>query len=216
MPPYRLTNSFANLLFSNRYSSDWKSAINSHLSRLDPQQRTEFTSITSLAEFTHSPFFPLAGPIPPSRSQRAIQKLTDLLLPLNRFASVIDTVVQTNSGIGSPIWGPLKMICIICKEHGDLIGKIQEFVARILSSYDRIDRYAHLFERDELLQNAIGMLYSDYVDFFTRIVLFKQKSFPSQLSSLLDMPGVLIPVHRTVDNYVRRRVSTGYGSVEVP
>jgi hypothetical protein len=108
------------------------------------------------------------------------------------------------------------MVCVICKEHGDLIDKIREFVARILASYDRIARYASLFERDKILQDAIGMLYSDYVDFFTRLVLFEQKSFARQLFSLYMMtPGMLIVVYRKADDYIRRGVSTGYRSVKV-
>jgi hypothetical protein len=35
--------------------------------------------------------------------------LKPVLEPLKRFERVIDVVAQTNGGIASPIWGPLKL-----------------------------------------------------------------------------------------------------------
>ena len=48
-----------------------------------------------------------------SSRRRGVTKILEvmkpILQPLKRFESVIDVIVQTNGGMGSPIWGPLKL-----------------------------------------------------------------------------------------------------------
>ncbi|KAH0558415.1 hypothetical protein GP486_004928 [Trichoglossum hirsutum] len=163
-------------------SGEWKRAIQSHLSRLDAQQRAGFEASVSAKDFADTFIAPSFGP----KSHKATRVLTGLVQPLNRFGGVIDVLTQTNSGIGSPVWAPLKMACLICKERRDLIDKVHEFVERILSSADRIKSYEVVFEKEELVQNAIGMLYSDYVDFFTRVIVFAKRSLVRQLVVTFD------------------------------
>jgi hypothetical protein len=39
---------------------------------------------------------------------RVLSAMRPILEPLKRFENVIDALVQTNSAISSPIWGPLR------------------------------------------------------------------------------------------------------------
>lgn len=40
---------------------------------------------------------------------RLLQVFKPFIDPLKRFEGAIDVVIQTNAGIGSPIWGPLRL-----------------------------------------------------------------------------------------------------------
>lgn len=44
---------------------------------------------------------------------QVLEVMKPVLEPLKRFESVIDVVVQTNGGIGSPIWGPLRLAIMV-------------------------------------------------------------------------------------------------------
>ncbi|KAH0544757.1 hypothetical protein FGG08_001124 [Glutinoglossum americanum] len=157
--------------------AEWKAATQSHLSRLDPQLRACFEASTDAD-----------SAISVSRRSDYVvgARFRFLKRPLDRFGGVVDVLTQTNSGVGSPIWAPLATACLLCRGHGDLMGKIREFVVRILSSVDRISRYEVVFETDASVRSAIGMLYSDYVDFFVRIAIFARESFLRELMFTFD------------------------------
>jgi len=87
----------------------WQIAIHTHLASLSDAQRANFQAIASPEDCLQL--------ITNSRRVRGSSKLLNLLRPviepLKRFEHVVDVLVQTNAGIGSPIWGPLKLAIMV-------------------------------------------------------------------------------------------------------
>lgn len=50
---------------------------------------------------------------------------------------------------------------------------------RILGSIDRYTHYERIFECDQRVQNAVGALYADLIDFCSRVVKFYSRKFRS-------------------------------------
>jgi hypothetical protein len=88
-------------------------AVRTHIASLSPAQRKGFEApatpedcINAIEKCKRRP-----------RVIRVLETFRPVLQPLKRFESVIDVLVQTNGGIGSPIWGPLKfavMVSLFC------------------------------------------------------------------------------------------------------
>lgn len=49
-------------------------------------------------------------------------------------------------------------------------------IHRIISSLQRFSKYEELFENNQLVQDAIGALYCDYLDFCVRVTRFYSSS----------------------------------------
>ena len=47
---------------------------------------------------------------------------------------------------------------------------------RVVSSLERCVNYEKLFETNAAVQKAIGVLYSDFIDFCTRVIRFYSRS----------------------------------------
>lgn len=88
----------------------WQYAIEKHLSYLSATQRKTFVA-----------------PADPDNCLELIRQsqgrkkydyfmmaLRPLIEPLKRFEGSIDVLVQAQSGIASPIWGPLRMVVTVC------------------------------------------------------------------------------------------------------
>jgi hypothetical protein len=90
----------------------WEYAVQSYLASLSSAERKGFTAPTSaddcLAQIrqaqAHKKGF-----------NRLMTTLRPIIEPLKRFEGAIDVLVQTNGGIASPIWGPLRVVITVCQ-----------------------------------------------------------------------------------------------------
>jgi hypothetical protein len=90
----------------------WEYAVQSYLASLSSAERAGFTAPTSaddcLAQIrqaqAHKKGF-----------NRLMTTLQPIIEPLKRFEGAIDVLMQANSGITSPIWGPLKAVITVCQ-----------------------------------------------------------------------------------------------------
>lgn len=101
----------------------WQLAVENHVASLTATQREAFVAPTTAADCMD-----IIAKSQRRRSfTRVLEKMKPLLEPLRRFESVIDVVIQTNGGIGSPIWGPLRlavMVIPICSLHPLVVSQL--------------------------------------------------------------------------------------------
>ncbi|KAI2469812.1 hypothetical protein F4781DRAFT_431029 [Annulohypoxylon bovei var. microspora] len=158
-----------------KHSTPWQDAVDSFLSSLGPTERDAFRAPAS-------PDDCMAVLLATQRRKTKLARILDLMRPaidpLKRFEGAIDVIVQVNAGIASPIWGPLRMVITV---SGNLPGCGYQIAANdargvIISSLQRFSKYEELFENNRLVQDAIGALYCDYLDFCVRVTRFYSAS----------------------------------------
>ena len=71
------------------------------------------------------------------------------------------------------------LVSKIANDHFKTLESLAMIVYKILSSIERYSNYEKLFAEDRGVQQAIGDLYSDLIDFCARIVRFHSKHFRS-------------------------------------
>ena len=85
--------------------SNWHFAVTSHLNSLSVDQARDFKAPANLQECLD---ILARTSTRTSRFSNLLQLFRPALEPLQRFEGALDVIVQVNSGIASPIWGPLK------------------------------------------------------------------------------------------------------------
>ncbi|KAI5864936.1 hypothetical protein GGS23DRAFT_604380 [Durotheca rogersii] len=161
-------------------SDSWQHAVQSFVSGLGPAERAGFRAPAS-------PDDCMAVLLATQRRKTKLARILDLMRPaidpLKRFESAIDVVVQVNAGIASPIWGPLRVVVTLCADHFHTLESVAMIIHRVISSLQRFSKYEELFAKNDLVQNAIGALYCDYLDFCVRVTRFYSSPFRSFFSS---------------------------------
>ena len=114
--------------------------------------------------------------------------------PLKRFEGAIDVFMQ--SAVASLIWGSIRMAITVrvlvpipqrLLSHGHLYLKLASdyfktleslamILNRVISSLERFTNHENLFKTNPAVQEAIGILYSDVIYFYTRVVRFYSRS----------------------------------------
>ena len=107
---------------------------------------------------------------------RLMELLKPLIDPLKRFEGAIDIIMQTHGGIASPIWGPLRMAITMASDHFKTLESLAMILYRVVGSLERVTNYEMLFKTNPTVQKAIGALYSDLIDFCTRVVQYHSRS----------------------------------------
>ncbi|KAI0377665.1 hypothetical protein F5Y04DRAFT_263916 [Hypomontagnella monticulosa] len=150
-------------------STPWQDAVQSFLLSLSPIEQAAFRAPAS-------PDDCMAVLLATQRRKTKLTRILDLMRPaidpLKRFESAIDVIVQVNAGIASPIWGPLKIVVTLSADHFRTLESIGMIIHRVISSLQRFSKYEELFEHNGLVQDAIGALYCDYLDFCVRVTKF--------------------------------------------
>jgi hypothetical protein len=82
----------------------WQMAVETHLASLTASQKAAFVAPASADDCMKL--------IAKSHRVRGVSRVLNVMRPiidpLRRFEAVIDVLVQTNGGLCSPIWGPLR------------------------------------------------------------------------------------------------------------
>ncbi|CAF9918842.1 MAG: hypothetical protein ALECFALPRED_000847 [Alectoria fallacina] len=84
--------------------------------------------------------------------------------------------MQTHGGLASPIWGPLRRAITMASDHFKTLESLGMILYRVVGSLERFTNYETLFKTNPAVQKAIGALYSDLIDFCTRVVQFHSRS----------------------------------------
>ncbi|KAF7505478.1 hypothetical protein GJ744_000725 [Endocarpon pusillum] len=87
----------------------WKYTIDRYLSSLSDTQRKTFSTPATPEECLDL----IRQAQGRKKYDRFIVALRPLIEPLKRFEGSIDVLVQAQSGIASPIWGPLRMVVTV-------------------------------------------------------------------------------------------------------
>lgn len=87
----------------------WKYAIDRYLSRLSDAQRKTFSTHATPEECLDL----IRQAQGRKKYDRFIVALRPLIEPLKRFEGSIDVLVQAQSGMASPIWGPIRMVVTV-------------------------------------------------------------------------------------------------------
>ncbi|KAH8817304.1 hypothetical protein F5884DRAFT_853725 [Xylogone sp. PMI_703] len=156
------------LASASQVSDAWQLAVETHLSSLSALQRAAFVAPATADDCMNL----IAKSLRVRGFSRVLSRMRPLIDPLRRFESVIDVLVQTNGGLCSPIWGPLKFAMMVASDHIETIEKLAKVLQRIVASLGRYSNYETLFKNDLNTQRAIGALYSDLIDLCTRVVKF--------------------------------------------
>ncbi|KAI1465505.1 uncharacterized protein F4812DRAFT_126275 [Daldinia caldariorum] len=154
-------------------SATWQDAVQSFLSSLGPNERAAFQVPASPDDCVG---VLLATQRRKSKLSRILELMQPAIEPLKRFESAIDVIVQVNAGIASPIWGPLRIVVTLAADHFRTLESVAMIVHRIISSLQRFSKYEEMFEKNRLVQDAVGVLYCDYIDFCVRVTRFYSAS----------------------------------------
>lgn len=85
-------------------TDSWEEAVANYVKSLEPDKRRDFQAPTTVEECLQ-----VLSTFNTRKSTRVFEFLRPVIDPLKRLEGTIDVVVQVNSGIASPIWGPLRM-----------------------------------------------------------------------------------------------------------
>lgn len=88
---------------------------------------------------------------------------------LRNFSSVVDVVVQTEAGVGCPVWAPIKFVLQISDCHADVAEQIENMIQLMFDNLPRLEIYQSLND-EPVLKTALLNIFSDVVDFCVRIL----------------------------------------------
>ena len=168
---------------SQSSSEAWQLAVQHYLSSLPNGQKAGFkipaNASTCLDIITQA-----------QGRKRGFTRLMDLLKPLidplKRFEAAIDVIMQTHGAIASPIWGPLRMAITMASDHFKTLESLAMILYKVVGSLERFTNYETLFKTNPAVQKTIGALYSDLIDFSTRVVQFHSRSSLRTIVSSFD------------------------------
>ncbi|KAL9600505.1 MAG: hypothetical protein Q9219_003156 [cf. Caloplaca sp. 3 TL-2023] len=165
---------------SSNASEAWHQAVEGYTQALAPRHQLEFKAPTTVDQClqilihyrSHKKGF-----------TRILEFCKPLIEPLKRFEGAIDVIVQTNSGIASPIWGPLRLAIMVASEHFRTLERLVFMIDKIAGSIRRYQDFETLFALHEGVRNAVGALHCDLIYLCTRVVRFHARALRYALAS---------------------------------
>ncbi|KAI9794412.1 MAG: hypothetical protein M1816_005482 [Peltula sp. TS41687] len=153
-------------------SETWNEAVNKYKKRLTTKQCAEFERPASAAECLN-----LLQNVQfhPRKLTKTLNILQPVVEPLKRFEGVVDVLVQTSSGIASPIWGPLRLAITVICNHNETLERLVAVLEHITTSLNRFTNYETLFETDQHVQDSICNLYVDLLNLMVKLIAFYSK-----------------------------------------
>ncbi|OTB02990.1 hypothetical protein M426DRAFT_188767 [Hypoxylon sp. CI-4A] len=118
-----------------------------------------------------------------TKLERIFNLIGPTIIPLERFEKAVSVIIQVDTGIESPVWGPLRIVVTLSAAHFRTLESIAMIIHKIISSLLRFPKYNELLETDKSVQDAIGALYCDFLDFCVRVTrLYSTASLGASLS----------------------------------
>lgn len=115
------------------------------------------------------------------KTTRFLNQLQRYTQWLQNFSQVVDVVVQTQAGVGCPIWAPIKFVLQVCTlicqfeaslkirlqtsdYHKQVTDKVLDMIRIISDNLPRFELYEKL-SSDAMLQTALLNVFTDIVSF---------------------------------------------------
>ena len=169
--PQRLLTPHGTQSLISSPSTSWDLALEIHIASLSPAQRAAFLSPSSADNC-----IALIRAARDGRKRAGLTKVLEALRPLidslKKFEGAIDVLVQTNGGLCSPIWSPIRMVVELAGDHLRSVEKLTKILQRVVGLLPRAETYENLFLTNENARRAIGALYTDFIDFCVRAVQY--------------------------------------------
>jgi hypothetical protein len=106
------------------------------------------------------------------RRLRNLERIQPFLNRLKSFTGVIEVFVQAKPEILSLIWGPIKLLLMFTTEWQqgyDAMIKTVERIGELLPQFQNV--LEHFIDK-ELIQDVLGLLYRDILDFYLETLSF--------------------------------------------
>ncbi|KAF8853289.1 hypothetical protein BDZ45DRAFT_81093 [Acephala macrosclerotiorum] len=121
------------------------------------------------------------------QSTRLLQKFEQHTQFLQNASDIVDIVVQTQAGIGCPLWAPIKFVLKVSKDHAQAAEQVLNLIEVISENHPRFEIYGKL-PPDPILQIALLNIFTDVVEFSVRAFRFFRRSAPVRMAKLLVRP----------------------------
>ncbi|KAF2877267.1 hypothetical protein BDV95DRAFT_141985 [Massariosphaeria phaeospora] len=121
------------------------------------------------------------------KSTKILEGLQKHTAWLQNLSSVVDVVVQTEAGIGCPMWAPLKFLLQVVNQH----SRAGEEIARLLHTVATCFRQVKLYQelgQDQTLHIPFLVLFTDIVDFSVQAIRYFGRSSVRRLAGLVFQP----------------------------
>ncbi|KAF8246217.1 hypothetical protein K440DRAFT_553948 [Wilcoxina mikolae CBS 423.85] len=102
------------------------------------------------------------------RLTRILEKFHQYTLWLQSISAAVDIVVQINTGIGCPLWAPIKFVLIVSNDHARAAEEILNMIRTIKEDLPRFQIYEQL-KSDPILDVALLNIFTDVVDFSVQV-----------------------------------------------
>ena len=103
---------------------------------------------------------------------------------LQNMGSVVDVVVQTQAGIGCPVWAPIKFVLKVSDDHAQAVEQTLNIIRKITECLPRFEIYEKL-QGDAKLQVAFLNVFTDVVEFSVRACQFFRRKSLVRLSRII-------------------------------
>ncbi|KAK2766023.1 hypothetical protein FQN54_007538 [Arachnomyces sp. PD_36] len=171
-------------------SGAWERAVKDYIGSLPPAQQQAAKAPATVDEC-------IQILITQSSRKKAFTRVLDafrpIIDPLKRFEGAIDVLVQTSSGIASPIWGPVRMAITVASQHFSTLEQLAFVLEKITGCVQRYGDLETLFTSHDAVRDAIGALYADLIRLCTHVVKF----YSSRIKFLV------VPFEREFGNIVQ-------------
>ncbi|PMD64205.1 uncharacterized protein K444DRAFT_506864, partial [Hyaloscypha bicolor E] len=109
------------------------------------------------------------------RSTGLLRKFEQHTQFLQNVSDIVDIVVQTQAGIGCPLWAPIKFVLKVSKDHAQAAEQILNLIEVISENHPRFEVYGKL-PPSPILQTALLNIFTDVVEFSVRAFRFFRRS----------------------------------------
>ncbi|MCJ1405748.1 hypothetical protein MMC11_008978 [Xylographa trunciseda] len=102
---------------------------------------------------------------------RNIGRIEPMLRTIETYAPVIDTFCQGFSPMAF-VWGPIKFMLLLARQYESIMNKILQALKDIADVLPVMDKMKAAFGNSLDLQRVLGLIYSDILEFITRVYKF--------------------------------------------
>ncbi|KAF8243930.1 hypothetical protein K440DRAFT_636648 [Wilcoxina mikolae CBS 423.85] len=107
-----------------------------------------------------------------SGTRKLLNKLSSAIHLLDRYTSVIDTLIQFNPKPSALIWGGVKLIVTVAVKYAALFEALIDVLRRISEVFPKLQKYEGFFSTEEL-RKIVLLTYKDTLDMLS----FAHKTF---------------------------------------
>ena len=118
------------------------------------------------------------------KSERLLHHFQRYTQWLQNFSGVVDVLVQTQAGIGCPVWAPLKFVLQATESYMKVAEDILSTIGEIVDLLPRLNIYEQLVPEPEL-QVALLNLFAAIVNYCAVVFKYTQSRLPARLARVI-------------------------------